>query len=263
MPTKELAIISARPGNSPTKELVGQHLVRLAELIRKDGAPYSLTPQLVNVWVDVFERERIAPKQIEAAFHKAEKSCKFWPSPADVLGFITTANSNATAEAAQRAWEMVLDIRRKYWCPDAQGGFYGGKPQLSQRVERACRVSGVFREVETLNDLHVWARDRFIKSFLEWEESEGKYLLPNGEIKDLLDGFTVKLLPWRKPEQNENSPTAEERLRIADELSAAARRVLGIRDKMKFAVKDTAERREELRQQSELIKRRYPAEVRA
>lgn len=197
MPTKELAIISARPDSSPIKELVGQHLVRLAELIRKDGAPYPLTPQLVGVWVDVFQGASITTEQAEAAFHKAERACKFWPSPADVLGSITTAKNNAAAEAAEEVWEMVLDIRRKHWCPDAPGGFYGGKPQLSPRVEQACRASGVFRDHDSLEALHVWAKKKFIESFIRWDETEeSQNLLPDGEIKNLLAGAAqAKALP--------------------------------------------------------------------
>jgi hypothetical protein len=46
-------------------------------------------------------------------------------------------------------------------------------------------------------------------------------------------------------------------LRVADELADAARKVLGIRKPHAYQVKDTAERREELRLQAELIKARY------
>src|SRR6516162_5914835 len=57
------------PGNALAKtskqlvcsieKLVRQRLIRLAELIRKDGAPYPLTSVLVNLWVDVLVRAQI------------------------------------------------------------------------------------------------------------------------------------------------------------------------------------------------------------
>src|SRR5215469_16870188 len=42
---------SGQPGSSQIRGLVRKGLMRLAELIRKDGGPYPLTSQMVNVWV--------------------------------------------------------------------------------------------------------------------------------------------------------------------------------------------------------------------
>jgi hypothetical protein len=60
-------------------------------------------------------------------------------------------------------------------------------PKLSERVQSACRASGVFREVSEATELHVWAKKRFIESYLAWEALErDQYLLPDGELKNLL-----------------------------------------------------------------------------
>lgn len=194
MPTKELAIISARPGSSPIKELIGQHLVRLAELIRKDGAPYPLTPQLVNVWVDVFERANLKPEQVEAAFHKAERACKFWPSPADVLGFVTTAKSNAVEEEAATKWTKVLDYAVRL-SPD-----YADKnpPRISEQVRRAIAAAGGLTFIRECDSESLpWARKRFIETYLRIEDLQrNEDFLPEGALSNLLaDGNEKKLLP--------------------------------------------------------------------
>lgn len=113
--------------------------------------------------------------------------------------------------------------------------------------------------METVNDLHVWAKQRFLESFLAWDDSEaGKYMLPDGELKDLLTGFAkVKMLPWEKPRQDPKL-LPEERLRVANELAEAARKVLEVSKRTEYVVKDTPERREELRYQAGFIKKSYP-----
>ena len=77
------------------------------------------------------------------------------------------------------------------------GGFPRGTPELSPRIERAARAAGVFRDHETVEALHVWAKKKFIESFTRWDEAgESQNLLPDGEIKNLLTEFgQAKALP--------------------------------------------------------------------
>ena len=195
MPTSALETICERRGYSSEK-LVRERLPRLAECIRKDGAPYPLTAPLVNVWVDVFVRANVSPEQAEAAFDKAEREFKFWPAPSEVLSLIEHAQKTATREAAEQAWEYVLDLRRRYWNPDMPGGFSRGMPELPEQIQQAARAAGVFRDYESQEALHVWAKKRFIESFTAWGELEqDKFLLPDGEIKNLLAGEAKELLP--------------------------------------------------------------------
>ena len=105
VPINALAKISPRPACS-TEQTVRERLARLAELIRKDGAAYPLTPVLVGLWVDVFKD--LAPQQVNAAFSKAEQSLKFWPSPGEVRAFVSTAGTRAAEEEAAKKWDTVL-----------------------------------------------------------------------------------------------------------------------------------------------------------
>jgi hypothetical protein len=200
---------------------------------------------------------------LKVAFQKTLRECPYWPvKVADIRRHVAKAKEVATADTAERAWQRVLEIRRLDWSPDIPGPFHRALAQLSDRARQAARAAGVFREVtesEFENGaLHTWAKKRFIESFHSWGELEqSKFLLPDGEAKKLLIEFSeTKALPWTKPKETPALP-AEERLRIADELAAEARKVLGIRKPCVFQVKDTAERREELQRQAEFIRAKY------
>jgi len=133
-----------------------------------------------------------------AAFQKTLRTAKFWPIKiADGREHVSSAASRSTDEAAEQAWQRVLEIRRTSWSPDAPGGFYGGPPRLSPRIAQAARAAGVWRDFPTTEALHVWAKKVFFESFLAWGEREQeKFLLPDGEVKNLLARFAeTKALP--------------------------------------------------------------------
>ncbi len=111
---------------------------------------------------------------LRAAFQKTLRECAYWPvKVADIRKHVTHAVSNATDEAAEIAWQHVLECRRVYWSPDMPGGFSRGMP------------------------LHTWAKKRFVESFIAFGELERDgFLLPDGEIKNLLAEFSeTKALP--------------------------------------------------------------------
>jgi len=192
MPSRELSTISAQPDCS-IKELMRQRLIRLAECIRKDGAPYPVTPVLVNVWIDVFVRSQITPQQVNAAFEKAERRIRFWPSPGEVLELIEHAKENAGESEAAQKWEVVLAYALQR-SPD-----YADKhaPRILPRTQQAINAAG---ELDWIRDCDAesltWARKRFIESYVRWGElQQDQYLLPDGEIKNLVKEAARKLLP--------------------------------------------------------------------
>ena len=180
------------PPGSSTEGLVRQRVIRLAELIRKDGAPYRLTSALVNIWVDVFVRAHVAPERIGAAFDMAEKQLKFWPTPAEVLGFISIAEDNAAEEKAAQKWNEVRQYIREDYHPDLKN--HSGRP-ISERTRRAIKAAGGLAYLsECVADNLVFARKRFIESYLRWDELEqGKFLLPEGEVKRVLSEAAERL----------------------------------------------------------------------
>jgi len=191
--TSALTITCGRPDSSRIKELVRQRITRLAECIRKDGAPYPLTAQLVNVWVDVFVRAQATPEQAEAAFDKAERHIKFWPSPGEVLEFVSQAEGNAAEEESAKKWDVVLAyaMRRSPDIPEKN------PPKISEHTRRAINAAGGLDWIRDCPAKELpWARTRFIEAYARYGElQQEQFLLPEGEAKSLLTGAAQKFLP--------------------------------------------------------------------
>jgi hypothetical protein len=190
---KALMTISGRAGCS-IDEPVRQRLSCLAELIRKDGAPYPLTVPLVNLWVDVFMRVRVPAERIKAAFDKAERELTFWPSPAEVLSFLSNAEANRNEEEASQKWQWVRDYIRLHYHPDL--GVNRG-PRISERCRRAINAAGGLAYLsECSKENLIFARKRFIESYLRWEElQQDEYLLPEAGIRTLLSEGSEERFP--------------------------------------------------------------------
>lgn len=149
------------------------------------------------MWEDAFSD--LSPQVLETAFRKTLQTCKFWPvKVADIREHIYRTKETASTEAADLEWQRVLAIRRTEYNPDLPQYLARALARLPDRVQRAARAAGVFREFESTDDLHTWAKKRFIESFLAWEEiEENQFLLPDGELKNMLaEVATAKALPF-------------------------------------------------------------------
>jgi hypothetical protein len=165
-------------------------------------------------------------------------------------------------------WERVLECRRLYWNPDMPGGFSSAMPKLSERVQRAARASGVFKLIDCEpEDLHVWAKKKFIESYIAWEQLEqDQFLLPDGEVKNLLAGVAqAKALPSAEVSFEQLHARG---LAYSEELKASGCTRSDIQREMRaiHAIAqeagprppiDVEGRRRELQRQAELIQVRY------
>jgi len=135
---------------------------------------------------------------LQVAFQKTLKECTYWPvKVADIRKHVTRAESNVTSLDAEYAWQQVFEIRRLYWNPDIPDDHSRRLALLPERTQQAARAAGIFRDFESIQDLHVWAKKRFVESFIASAELEqDQFLLPDGELKGLLAGFAAtKALP--------------------------------------------------------------------
>jgi hypothetical protein len=145
---------------------------------------------------------------LEAAFRKTLHTCKFWPiKVADIREHINRTKETAAAEAADLEWQRVLTIRREHFNPDFPRHLACAVAELPERVQAACRAAGVFRDFETVEQLHTWAKKRFIESYLASEMLEqNQFLLPDGQLKNLLSDLAkTKAIPALLPSV-ENDP---------------------------------------------------------
>lgn len=200
----QVLAMPSKPHSKPTGNESKPALIRewITKLALNAGA--AIDGKTLGVfealWLEGFED--LPYSVLEAAFKKTLRKCKFWPvKVADIREHVAQANQTAIGEAAEEAWQQVLDVRRIYWNPDIPGPFDRAVARLSDRVRQAARAAGVFRDFDSLDALHTWAKKRFVESFIAWGELEqDKFLLPDGEIKNLLAGFAeTKALPSSTP----------------------------------------------------------------
>jgi hypothetical protein len=176
------------------EQVVRSGLAKLCILLGRDP-----NPALVPLWVEALtdlspEVARVAFARLQEIFQPTA-ACSF-PVPS-LLEFILTVTGKAKEEEAERAWQYILELRRMYWNPDMLGGFSRGMPKLSDRLSQAARAAGVFRDFESLEALHVWAKKSFVESFLRYGElQQEQFLLPDGPLKDSITQLArAKALP--------------------------------------------------------------------
>jgi hypothetical protein len=172
------------------------------------------TQSLQQLWGEAFAD--LSSEVLAAAFAKTLRTCRFFPKVADVRAAIDAATQNARQEAAELAWQRVLDLRRLHWNPDLPDRLSRELARFPEQIRQAARAAGVFRDFESVEALHTWAKRRFIESFNSWAELEqDRYLLPDGEIKWLFaDVAATKSLPaseesWEAMRQRGLSYTAQ------------------------------------------------------
>jgi hypothetical protein len=224
------------------------------------NAGKGLTPDELGVferiWIEGLDD--LPYSVLEAAFRRTLQTCKYWPvKVSDVREHVSHAEENAVSEAAEEAWTRVLDIRRRHWNPDIPGPLHRALAGLSERVRQAARAAGVFREFTAAEfengALHTWAKKRFVESFIAYGQIEqDKFLLPDGEIKQLLNGAAQKLLPAPATKPMLYTPDVVRQRQSAVDMTDA-RTVTA----ETIVVKDP-NRMEILRQQEEEMKRKYP-----
>lgn len=216
-----------------------------------------------SIWLEGLSD--LSPAVLLAAFRKTLRECPYWPvKVADIRKHVSHAVENETDRIAEMAWDELLDIRTRLWNPDIPAPFNRAMRRLSERVRFAARAAGIFRDFTASEwesgALHTWAKKKFLESFHSWGESEqDKFLLPEGEVKKLITGYADAMLPEKRLPAPKQEPP-EERLRVADQLAAAAREVLATYKPKECIVTVSDENRLAVRQQAELIKARYPNE---
>jgi hypothetical protein len=252
-----------------TDSLIREWLFRFGVEHKEDVAPR------LPLWLEAFSG--IDSETLEALFKKTLKTCKFFPKISEILAPLESVKKAALPEEASEAWLQVLSIRRQHFNSDFPQHLVCALESLPERVRRAARASGVFQEVSDPDQLHVWAKKRFIESYLAWEEiEESKFLLPNGKnfIASLLARPIRALLSNREPvpfssEESseilapESSVLASEPSKFTPRIAVERRQanpidliIKPIEQPARFV--DVERRSAELKRQAELIQQKYP-----
>lgn len=169
----------------------------IREFLAKAGEVYSklLTPALVAIFLEQlgqYSAEVLAP-----LFRLVFATCKFFPTPADVLAPLKRAEEAYGPLESERKWEQVLAyaVRLSPDFPDRN------HPRISDRTMTAiCAAGGLDYLRDCEQESLQWARKRFIETYTAWSTLEkNQFLWPDGELKNLIAGAAQKLLPEAKP----------------------------------------------------------------
>jgi hypothetical protein len=184
-----ISLCETRERSASTEKLIRQWLFRFGVEHKEDVAPR------LPLWLETFGWMDTAI--LEQLFSRALRTCKFFPKVSEILEPMASAEANAVPAAAEQAWERVLEIRRVDWNPDIPAPLDRALARLSGRERQAARAAGVFRDFDSVEALHTWAKKRFVESFIAYGELEqDKFLLPDGELKNsLADLAATKALP--------------------------------------------------------------------
>lgn len=151
----------------------------------------------MQLWVDSFAD--LDDATLDAAFRKTLLTWKFpgLPKVGDIRGHIDATAKNELNTRADQEWQKLLDyIRRYFW---ADGPWQHKAPKLPEKVRVSCNAAGGFAYLnECSRDNLVWAKKRFVESYIAWEElKKDQYLLPEGNLRNLLtqSADNMALLP--------------------------------------------------------------------
>lgn len=209
------------------------------------------------------------PRILESLFKRAMQTCKFFPKVSEILEPVRHAEETATPQAANEAWEMVLTLRREHYNPDFPQHLAARLRALPERVQAACRASGVFREFTgeefAKGGLHTWCKKAFLESFARYGETEqNQFLLPPGDIRDMLAELAESKSISRKPRALlQDSRAYPSKIEIAAKRKAQEKDALQVPSKPEVLpppVIDFESRSAELQRQAQLIQEKYPTE---
>ena len=152
---------------------------------------------LFSTWKDGFAD--VDAGRLQAAFVACLRSHTFKtiPTIGDVRKHLSRAEGNAAEEEAANKWETVRGyaVRRS---PDFSDK---NPPRILPRTQAAINAAGGLDRIrECDSDALVWCRKAFLESYVRWGELEqDQYLLPDGQVKNLLAQAAKKLLPEARP----------------------------------------------------------------
>ena len=217
---------------------------------------------MVNLWVIVFAD--VPPHQVEAAFDKAERQLKFWPSPAEVFGLISAAENKIGKEEAEQKWQQVREYIRVFYSPDIpprdrdyEDGRKQNAPRITERTQRAIDAAGGLAYLSDCDGESLqWAKKKFIEQYIRWGElKKDENLLPSGQVRDLL-GDIAKTKMINRTLSEPRVPERPLVPKVAEPLppkpvpqpTIAAPRVV-----------DIVGRKADLARQAKLMREKYPA----
>ena len=128
----------------------------------------------------------LTAEQIDAACKSALKTCRFWPTVADIRAQLDQAGARGFELEAEGEWQKLLTWISENFFPDT--GIRRGAPRLAPAIEHAAKAAGGFPFIERCSQEQlVWCRKNFLSAYKNVHETgQVENLLGDGEAKEIL-----------------------------------------------------------------------------
>jgi hypothetical protein len=185
MPNSKPVEILQRSDSTLTEQRIREWLVEFAELHRKNGAPYPLTPVMTQLWIDLLRD--LDPRVLDMACRKVtEQGCRReFPTPADIRGQIDSAQLTNCEED----WQYLQGYIREWVHPDVH---FTGAPELPAEIDHAARAAGGVYFLRGCSHEELgWRKKTFIEDLIR-SRKDGDLaarVLAGAELHKLLQEF--------------------------------------------------------------------------
>jgi hypothetical protein len=186
--------------DSQTESLIKEWLFRFGVNFQRDVAP------CFPLWLEIFGE--MNPDALLPLFESAMRTCKFFPTVADVLAPLEMVEETASEDE----WQALLDYCRQWVYPDlpARG------PRLPADIDHAARAAGGVRYLESCSERDlIFAKQRFLEDLARQRKTgDIAGFLPSSELRGMLEAAAPRFglpeaqsaAPARRLEHSESVP---------------------------------------------------------
>lgn len=168
-----------------SSRVIREFLVEAGEVFGR-----AITSALTAIWIR--ELGGIDPAILEPVLRASLRSCKFFPTIAEVLEPINAAKKCDTQTSIEDSWQRLLAYIREwdwYFGLDSTASARRHPPDLSVEVDHAMRAAGGIEYIRCgSGEDRVWAKKRFVEDLSRTRQSdELAGLLTRQEFRAMLD----------------------------------------------------------------------------
>ena len=171
--------------------MIRRFLVRAGELYQR-----QITTALIGIWNEKFQD--CDSLLLGQALDRLERTCSYFPTPADVFKALDAQVRHDQNSAAEAAWGYVGRYITEYEWGDGPGGFIPGAPPMEGRADEALRAAGGVRQYLCATPENLsWMKKRFVEAYIR-SVANPAFMLPEN-ARELLSELTGngdrKMLP--------------------------------------------------------------------
>lgn len=189
---------TSQPSNELWKKWLGKQLLALAVAL-----DVELADERIQIYA--FDLRDLSREQLEVAFTRARRECKWFPKISELREFACVGQKNMQNVEAEAAWEWAVQFLRTWGIERMseykRGEIISSPPPIPARTDYALRRIGHLEGLNSLTDEN-WPfkfRD-FCAAYAEYPVAQSMGLLGTGASKNVTEakqlvGSVIEILP--------------------------------------------------------------------